>query len=201
LFRPHPVRVGVVSDVHAHLADLDLALELLVARGVDRIVCLGDALEKGPEPDAVVARLQEWLIPCVAGNHDLNALAHEMLEASLLAETVEIVSGWPLVRTYDWGGCRVLLAHATPYDTQTAVVPEDIPRELKRRLRTLEADVVLLGHAHRPFAIRWHDLVLANPGSVRGQALRDSHTAGLLTLPERRFELIHLSTGEWERLL
>jgi predicted phosphodiesterase len=64
-----------------------------------------------------------------------------------------------------------------------------------------DADVLLLGHAHRPFAVRWHDLVLANPGSVRGQALRDSHTAGLLALPERSFELVHLSTGEWERLL
>jgi predicted phosphodiesterase len=96
MFRPHPVRVGVVSDVHAHLADLDRALELLTERGVDRLVCLGDALEKGPEPDAVVARLQEWLIPCVAGNHDLNALAHEVLSpGELLPETVEIVSGWP----------------------------------------------------------------------------------------------------------
>jgi putative phosphoesterase len=201
VFRTYPVRVGVVSDVHAHLADLDRALALLVGLGVDRIVCLGDALEKGPEPDAVVARLHEWLIPCVAGNHDLNALAHRAVDpASLAPETAEIVAAWPRVRAYDWGGVRVVLAHATPYDTGTAVVPEAIPRELKRRLRTLEADVLLLGHAHRPFAVRWHDLLIANPGSVRGVAARDSHTCAVLDLPERAFHLVQLGSGRVDRV-
>ncbi|MEQ1572379.1 MAG: YfcE family phosphodiesterase [Myxococcota bacterium] len=202
MFRAHPVRVGVVSDVHAHLADLDRALELLVGLGADRIVCLGDALEKGDDPDAVVSRLHQWLVPCVAGNHDLNALAHRAVEPdSLRPETADLVAAWPLRREYTWGGVRVLLAHATPYDTQTAVLPHELPRELKRRLRTLDADVLLLGHAHRPFAVRWQDLVIANPGSVRGESTRDSHTAGLLHLPERRFDLVHLGTGEVERLL
>lgn len=196
MFRRRPVRVGVLSDVHAQLASLDLALERLVARGVDRLVFLGDALEKGDEPDAVVARLHAWLVPCVAGNHDLNALAHEGVEPGHLdAETLRIVATWPRTRELCWGATRLLCAHATPYDTGTAVLPGELPRELKRRLRTLEADVVLLGHAHRPFAERWGELLVVNPGSVRSGGARDSHTVGRLLLPERRFEVIDLATG------
>lgn len=202
MFRTHSLRVGVVSDVHGCLADLDLALGRLGELGAEKIVSLGDALEKGPEPDAVVARLNGALASCVAGNHDLNALAHLASEpGSLASETVEIVSRWPLVREHMWGALRVILAHATPYDTQTSVTPDDLPRELKRRLRMLDADVLLLGHAHRPFALRWQGTLVANPGSVRGISARDSHTAGLLHLPERRFDLVHLGTGEVERLL
>lgn len=197
MFRLTRVRVGVVSDVHADLSALDRALGLLVDRGVDRIVCLGDALEKGSQPDAVVARLTEWLVPCVAGNHDLNALAHlEHEPDALRPETVDVVRDWPLVRTYTWGGRRLVLAHATPYDTRTAVVPGDVPRELKRRLRGFDVDAVLLGHAHRPFALRWGDVLIANPGSVRGVAARDSHTAAILHLPELRFEVLDLGARD-----
>lgn len=206
MFARYPTRVGVISDIHAHLTDLDRALQLLCELGADRIVCLGDALEKGPDPDAVVERLHEWLIPTVAGNHDLNALALAREEPlGLSPQTVEIVSGWPLTRAYTWGGSRLLLAHATPYDTGTAITPESVDRELKRRLRSLEVDVLLLGHAHRPFATHFRDILIANPGSVRGGAARDSHTAGLLHLPGRgqaaRFDVIDLDRGEVRRLL
>jgi putative phosphoesterase len=196
VFRPHPCRVGVVSDVHAHPGDLARALDLLVDRGADRIVCLGDVLEKGPDPDGAVAMLQAWLVPTVAGNHDLNALRH-LQEApdSLLPETAEVVGRWPLVREATWSGQRVVMAHATPYDTRTAVLAGDIPRELKRRVRTLDVDVMLLGHAHRPFAAWWNGILLANPGSVRGVSARDSHTAALLHLPERVFEVFDLASG------
>ena len=48
------MRLGLISDIHADLGALDAALGALVERRVDRIVCAGDVVEKGPDGDAVV---------------------------------------------------------------------------------------------------------------------------------------------------
>ena len=49
------------------LADAD-------SRGMDRIVCLGDIVGYGPEPDECVAMLEQRGVSCVRGNHDAVAV-------------------------------------------------------------------------------------------------------------------------------
>ncbi len=96
------MKIGIISDVHAHLIPLEKALSIFELEQVDAIVCAGDLVEKGQDGDVVVALLQELNIPCVLGNHDEmiqgnqrwfrenldpnnpNALKHLMSDDSLL---------------------------------------------------------------------------------------------------------------------
>lgn len=71
------LRIGVISNIHADLRALERACALLVREGAQRIVCLGDVVEKGPDGDRVVSALDHWLIPVVAGNHCHNAIRHQ----------------------------------------------------------------------------------------------------------------------------
>jgi bis(5'-nucleosyl)-tetraphosphatase (symmetrical) len=74
-------RTLVVGDVHGCLAELD---ELLATAdygpGTDRLVFLGDLLDRGPDPVGVLRRVRELGAECVLGNHEekhLRYAAHE----------------------------------------------------------------------------------------------------------------------------
>src|SRR5512146_939322 len=64
------MRVAVISDMHGN----DLAFEAveldLQKQNVDQIVCLGDAIQGGPQPAGVVRRLRRLNCPVVMGNAD-----------------------------------------------------------------------------------------------------------------------------------
>jgi hypothetical protein len=76
-----PRRTVVVGDVHGCLAELDELLRTLQhAPGSDRLVFLGDLLDRGPDPIGVLRRVRELGAECVLGNHEekhLRYAAHE----------------------------------------------------------------------------------------------------------------------------
>jgi predicted phosphodiesterase len=68
---PNPVRVAVLSDVHANLAALEAVLVDVDAAQVDEIWCLGDLTGYGARPNECVALVRERADICLVGNHDL----------------------------------------------------------------------------------------------------------------------------------
>ena len=62
------MRLAVLSDIHANLAALDAVRDDMPA--VDQIWVLGDIVGYGPQPNEVIARLQELNVRAVMGNHD-----------------------------------------------------------------------------------------------------------------------------------
>ncbi|MFC7405591.1 metallophosphoesterase family protein [Georgenia alba] len=63
-------RIALISDVHGNLTALEAVLEDIAARGVDRIMNLGDYVGKGPRGSAVVDRCREVCEVNVRGNWD-----------------------------------------------------------------------------------------------------------------------------------
>src|SRR5690348_8881982 len=64
------MRLAVISDMHGNCIALDAVLADLKQRPTDQMACLGDAIQGGPQPAAVVARLRELACPVVLGNAD-----------------------------------------------------------------------------------------------------------------------------------
>jgi predicted phosphodiesterase len=64
------MRIAVISDIHGN----DFAFEKVEAdikkQGVDQIVCLGDAIQGGAQPAAVVQRIRRLNCQIVMGNAD-----------------------------------------------------------------------------------------------------------------------------------
>src|SRR5207302_884141 len=65
---------AVLADVHGNLSALEAVLGEIDRLGVPRIVCLGDVVGYGAEPNECVAALRARDAGCVAGNHDLIAI-------------------------------------------------------------------------------------------------------------------------------
>ena len=62
---------GVLGDIHGNREALDAVLAALDARGIDRIVCVGDLVGYNADPDDCVRLLRARGAVCIAGNHDL----------------------------------------------------------------------------------------------------------------------------------
>src|SRR5262245_15772728 len=64
------MRIAVFSDMHGN----DVAFEAVEAdiqkQNIDQLVCLGDAIQGGPQPAEVVQRLRRLGCPVVMGNAD-----------------------------------------------------------------------------------------------------------------------------------
>ena len=59
--------LGIITDLHADLGALRAALDRLDALGVDRVVCAGDIVDGGDQPEEVIALLRKREIPCIRG--------------------------------------------------------------------------------------------------------------------------------------
>jgi putative phosphoesterase len=196
------MKLGLVSDIHADAASLERAFVLLERRGADRVVCMGDLVDKGPDGDRVVAMLQWHLVPAVQGNHDAAAVERARSpeevrdsDEALAPETIAALAALPGQREYQWDGVRVLLAHGTPGDANTYVFPDAIPKRFRRTLRTLPVDLLLLGHTHQPMVTTVGALTIVNPGSVTGSRTRDSHSCAVVDLASLRVSFYALDDG------
>jgi predicted phosphodiesterase len=63
-------RFAVFSDVHGNLPALEAILADIEGRSVAVVLCLGDLVGYGPQPNEVAALLHERGIPTLMGNYD-----------------------------------------------------------------------------------------------------------------------------------
>ena len=65
---------GVIADIHGNREALTAVLAALDARGVRRLVCLGDVIGYNADPDECAEMLRSRGVLAIAGNHDLIGL-------------------------------------------------------------------------------------------------------------------------------
>src|SRR5262245_4453364 len=89
------MRVAIISDIHGNCIALKAVLADLGQDKIDQLVCLGDAIQGGPQPAEVVAQLRELACPVVMGNADAWLLTgeetgNEPISAERLAKLNEV---------------------------------------------------------------------------------------------------------------
>ena len=63
------MRYLILSDIHANITALDAALESAAGRW-DRVICLGDVVGYGPDPNEAIDRVRSLEAITIRGNHD-----------------------------------------------------------------------------------------------------------------------------------
>lgn len=154
------MRYLVLADIHSNLEALDACLADAAARGYDRTLVLGDMVGYGPDPNAVVERVQA-LAPAalVRGNHDkialgiayadgFNAVARHAAQWTLRTLTPKHVA-WlaALAKGPMVVDALIEICHGTPYDEDEYLFDElDAVRAMQAATRPL----CLFGHTHQP---------------------------------------------------
>ena len=74
------MRIAVISDIHGNMEALQQVSFDIEKSNVDTIVCLGDMVGYGPEPEQVVQWIMSRNIPTIMGNHELALIDPTYLE-------------------------------------------------------------------------------------------------------------------------
>ena len=181
------MRVAVISDMHGN----DLAFGAVEAdiqnQGVDQIVCLGDAVQGGPQPVEIVQRLRRLNCPVVMGNADAwlisgEETADEGIPPERLRKMGE-VRAWSLSKLSDddkafiasfqptvtldlQDGLDLLCFHGSPVSFDDVILPAALEDEFQKHLGAYAGHILTGGHTHAQQIRRLGDLFFFNPGSV-----------------------------------
>ena len=183
--KPRSTRVALVSDVHANLPALEAVLGHARDKDVEAIWNAGDTVGYGAFPNEVLELLRREHAKSILGNYDGKVLrfptrerkwrkkkpaqkflAFQWAHHALAEENLAYLGTLPDQIVLSASGSQVLITHGSPAAPNEHLSPETPRRRLRELASVAEADVVVCGHSHRPFARRIDDVLFVNPGSV-----------------------------------
>jgi diadenosine tetraphosphatase ApaH/serine/threonine PP2A family protein phosphatase len=154
-------KYALIADIHSNIEALDAVLAHAAAQGASRHVFLGDLVGYGPDPVAVVERVQQYLAQdgaAVLGNHDqavalntgntMNEVAQlsvQWTRAQLAASHLQFLTYLPLLLQED--DMTWVHASAAVPDLWTYIYDGDAAA---RSLRMAGTPWVFSGHVHDP---------------------------------------------------
>lgn len=200
------MRIGIIADLHSNLAAFKAVLRHMPR--VDALICAGDFVGYGGEPNEVVDLARKKNISAVLGNHDHAAVTRDVSGLSppaartvlwtadeLTEKNAEYLRGLPKELKISLGDNLIHMVHGSPRRPLTGyVLPETPNRALLNLVQEVGADVIVLGHTHVPMKRMILGKLLINPGGM-GQPRDRDPRAGyiLLTLgeePRAEFERV-----------
>ena len=149
------MRYLILSDLHANWEALQAVLEQAQST-YDRVVCCGDLVGYGADPDAVTEWVRENVSTIVRGNHDKACAGLEDLEwfnpvarqSVLWTQGVMKPDNLDYLRDLAKGPDLIdgfQIVHGSPLDEDEYIVTE---REVAQVAPYLEAPVAFFGHTH-----------------------------------------------------
>ena len=153
------MRYAIVSDIHSNLPAWNAVLADLSALKARKIICLGDVVGYGPQPEAVLESAYRHIDYFVMGNHDavvagkmsdlaFNNLAQTMIRwtaARVPAKAKEFLAEQPLVLE----GRGFVCVHGS-LDRPQAFNYIVSPQEALDTWSATDAQIVFIGHSHIP---------------------------------------------------
>lgn len=194
------MKIAVFSDMHGNHLAFEAMLADVKREAVDQFVCLGDAIQGGPQPVQVVAQLRDLGCPVVMGNADdwlitgqdsgaekitdtrrqkMNAVRDWQLSLLSEADIAFIKSFRPTIELALEGDQKLLCFHGSPRSFDEAILPLTPEEEVRRYLEPQEGTIYTGGHTHVQFIRHFGRTYHFNPGSI-GFAFRHDQ-------PEERF--------------
>jgi predicted phosphodiesterase len=159
------MRIAVISDIHGNMEALKNVLADAEGLGPDHIVCLGDCIGYGPEPDDVIEEIRRRNIPTIIGNHEMGVidpvhlswfnpkarLSLEKTMALLSASSVNFIKALPF--------CRVMFGarfvHGFPPESAQIYLFQKAAPELRKSFESLAEPICFVGHTHNLEEIRF----------------------------------------------
>ncbi len=181
------MRILIFSDIHGNAVGLDALLADTQGESFDQMVCLGDAIQGGPQPQIVVKRLRALGCPVVMGNADDWLLTGQETggessdgERQRQLDTVRLWSLAQLseadlafIRTFTptveiaLDQQRTLLCfHGSPHAYDDVILPTTPEADVRNLLVPVESTIYTGGHTHVQFIQHLGRTFHFNPGSV-----------------------------------
>lgn len=178
------MKIAVFSDIHGNLEALEAAVEDLTGVAADRVVCLGDLIGYGPDPEAVVSRVANLGFVSILGNHEealvsrrvrqwMNFQAREnsiATEQLLSADCRRYCSELP--RQYR--AEEALFVHGAPPDSLTTYLYNLKKPDIEKIFAENSERLFFVGHTHelQLISIEGEEVIREKPAAGKPVPLR-----------------------------
>lgn len=156
------MRLAVIADIHSNLEALTVVLGEIDRIGADEIICLGDIVGYGPNPNECVDIVISRGIETIMGNHDAVASGVIVLEryndsaASALQWTIDnlrddlkcYLRGLKDSLLQSINGLTVLGVHGSPSNRDDYILDIQDTDDAFYDLAVMDVDVCFFGHSH-----------------------------------------------------
>jgi predicted phosphodiesterase len=156
------MRFAFISDIHANLEALESVLEDIKSQNIDEIICLGDIIGYGANPNECVEIVRKRCPTTLLGNHDAAAvdmlstqhfnihakIAIEWTSQNLKADIKKYLTELPFRATKS----SMTLVHATPYEPNMWYYITSL-EEAAFNFQFFDTEICLVGHTHIPIII------------------------------------------------
>jgi putative phosphoesterase len=156
------MRLAIISDIHANFEALESVIEAADHLKADRVVCLGDIVGYGPQPEKCIEIVYECCDLIVRGNHDMGAtgqlplsafnedgqIALEWTSEHLTQGAVQFLKKLPYLQTLE----DITLVHASPLDPENWGHVLEWP-DMKRMFKGFSTEICCVGHTHIPYIV------------------------------------------------
>lgn len=150
---------AVISDVHANAIALSAVLDDARRCGAKKILCLGDVVGYGPEPESTATTIRTRAALTIAGNHDdavsgrLDASDFIDLAADAVSRHREALSeenlAWLKSLPYVYNGKSFSCAHGDFTSPETFEYVSD-ESEAAANFAAARSQLMFVGHSHVP---------------------------------------------------
>lgn len=156
------MRYAFISDIHANLEALEAVFDDIDTQEIDEVICLGDIVGYGANPNECVDLVRKRCSVILLGNHDAAAvellstqhfnihakIAIEWTTQTLRREIKEYLTALPMKATVD----PITLVHATPYEPNMWYYITSL-EEAAFNFQFFETQICMVGHTHIPIII------------------------------------------------
>ncbi len=175
------MKIAVFSDIHGNCLALETMLSDIKQEKIDKLVCLGDAIQGGPQPAETAVLLRDLACPTVMGNSDdwlltgattesLTPLQYQIRDWTLskLSEIDrEFISQFPPTIEIEIStNKRLFCFHGSPQCYDDNILPATSDTELQKLLGDDLSFIYTGGHVHSQLLRRIGDTSYFRPGSV-----------------------------------
>jgi len=191
------MKYAIISDIHSNLEALTKALEIIDQRSVDEIICLGDIVGYGANPNECLALIRQRCNTVIKGNHD-EALLNESI-TSRFTEDARSAIEWTRKRISEENISYLhtlsisikkddlLFVHASPcYPEQWKYILED--NAAVSALHCFSESLCFIGHTHSP-------AMFSTAGRVRNMMKGERYLVNVGSVGQPRDRITDLSFG------
>ena len=152
------MRVAIISDIHGNLDAFGQVLNDIDASGIDAVVCIGDNVGYGPEPEQVIRKVRKHNIPSVMGNHEqaVSDSAHldwfNPAARKSLQKTMTMLSSESINYIHGMKSSLVMyqsrFVHGFPPDSTNTYLFQVPNHTLNQAFKKMKERLCFVGHTH-----------------------------------------------------
>lgn len=200
------MKIGIITDVHSNIIALNTVLNEFEKIKVDKIICCGDVIGIGPNPEETIQALikRKDILLAVRGNHEQYLLKglpknvhddgrtmsleeidnHEWTHSKLSENSKNFISKFKISNIIEIEGKKIYIVHYPSNENRIYKkhIKKPTIKQNEEMFSEIDADIYIYGHTHTTSINNKNNKWYINSGSLGCPIKSNIANAGILEI-------------------